>query len=125
VEPSTPLTDCICVEQLEVFARVGVTESERAGPQRLTVTIVVWPEKSFGDLKDDITQAVNYSALAAVTRDFVSKNSYNLIETLVTQLAARLLEAFPIRRIQLELRKFVLPGANYVAVTVTREAATS
>jgi len=122
VDSATP-GDCIRVEQLELFARVGVTESERANPQRLTVTIEIWPVTSFNDLHDDIGEAVDYSAVAAVARDFVTEQRCKLVETLVTRLADHLLKSFPLQRVQLELRKFVLPEADYVAVVVTRETA--
>lgn len=116
-------TDQIHVEQLEVFARVGVTESERLNPQRLTLSITVWPKESFENLQDDITKTTNYSALCAVARDFASERSDRLIETLVSELAAKLLRSFAIAKVRLELRKFVLPDAEYAAVIVTRMAA--
>jgi len=65
--------DQIHVEQLEIFARVGVTESERTNPQRLTLTISVWPDKSFENLEDDITQTANYSAVCAAASDFARR----------------------------------------------------
>jgi FolB domain-containing protein len=114
--------DQIHVEQLEIFARVGVTEGERANPQRLTLTISVWPDKSFENLEDDITQTANYSAICAAVRDFARERSVKLIETMADQLASHLLQIFPIRKVQVELRKFVLPDAKHVSVIVTRRA---
>lgn len=114
--------DCIRVEQLEVFARVGVTADERAKPQRLTVTLTVWPEQAFDVLQDDVTRTVDYSAICVFVRDFLGKQEHKLIETWASELATHLLGAFSIRKIQLELRKFVLPDARHVAVMVTREA---
>ena len=112
--------DSICIEQLEVFARVGVTENERGSPQRLTLTISVWPNKGFDSLEDDITQTVNYSAVCAVARDFARDHSTKLVERLAAELAAHLLGRFPIRKVSLELRKFVLPDAKHVSVVVSR-----
>jgi dihydroneopterin aldolase len=113
-------SDHISIEQLEIFAHVGVTESERANPQRLTLTISVWPDKSFENLEDDITQTANYSAVCAAARDFARERSVKLIETMADQLASHLLQIFPIRKVQVELRKFVLPDAKHVSVIVTR-----
>lgn len=117
-----PADDFLHIEQLEVFARVGVMEKERAQPQRLTVSITAWPDETFENLQDDIGRAVNYSAVCVAARDFVNERSDRLIETLAAQLASHLLRAFPIRQIQIELRKFVLPDAHYASVTVTRTA---
>ncbi len=113
-------TDQIHVEQLEVFARVGVTENERANPQRLMFTITVWPTEAFDNLQDDISRTVNYSAVAVTAHDFIRERSHKLIETLAAQLATHLLQVFPIERVQIELRKFVLPNAKHVSVSVTR-----
>lgn len=115
-------SDSIHVEQLELFARVGVMENERARPQRLILSMTVWPNARFEDLEDDITRTVNYSALSVAAREFVGDRSVKLIETLAAQLAAHLLQIFPVRRVQVELRKFVLPDARYASVTVTRMA---
>jgi dihydroneopterin aldolase len=46
--------------------------------------------------------------------------SDKLIETLADRLASHLLQLFPIQKIEIELRKFVLPDADYVSVIVTR-----
>ena len=114
--------DCISIEQLEVFARVGVTENERGFPQRLTLTISVWPDKSFDNLEDDIAQTANYSTICAAARDFTRDHSSKLVETLAAQLASHLLQIFPIRKVCVELRKFVLPDAKHVSVILTRNA---
>jgi dihydroneopterin aldolase len=114
--------DSITIEQLEIFARVGVTENERDYPQRLTLTISVWPNKRFDHLEDDIVQTVNYSAICAAARDFARDHSTKLIETLAAQLASHLLKIFPIRKICVEVRKFVVPDAKHVSVTLTRAA---
>lgn len=114
--------DSIRVDQLEIFARVGVTENERANPQRLTLTITVWLNKRFDDLEDDIANTTNYSAVCAVARDFAAARTDRLVETLASGMAAKLLQALDIKKVQIELRKFVLPDAEYVAVMVTRVA---
>lgn len=124
MESASASTDQLEVSELEIFARVGVTESERANPQRLTLTITVWPRIPFDKLEDDISRTVNYSALCVTAHDFVADRSDRLIETLASELAAKLLNSFPIRKVRLELHKFVLPDARYAAVMVTRSAGT-
>jgi dihydroneopterin aldolase len=118
-------SDRIHIEQLEVFARVGVAEIEREKPQRLTVSITLWPKQDTRDLEDQIDRTVNYSAVAEAARNFVRVQSVNLIETLADRLAKHLLGNFAIQKIRVELRKFALPGAKHVSVTVTRTASVS
>src|SRR6266496_1508256 len=122
--PNEPnhLSDRIHIEQLEVFAHIGVPEKERATPQRLTVSISFWPYQQTRDLADNIHKTINYSAVAEETKSFVRDQSVNLIETLADLLAAHLLKTFPIQKVTVELRKFPLQNAKYVSVTVTRTA---
>jgi len=119
---SHPFPDEIHIEQLEVFTRIGVPEEERAKPQKLTVSISFWPYQQISDLADHIDHAVNYSAVAEEMKNFVRDQSVSLIETLADRLANHLLKSFPIQRVTVELRKFVLQDAKYVSVTLTRTA---
>jgi 7,8-dihydroneopterin aldolase/epimerase/oxygenase len=112
--------DAIHIEQLELFARIGVTDDERERPQRLTVSITVWPNEQFDHLGDDVARAVDYSVVSAAARDFVAGRSDKLIETLAEALASYLLGMFRIRQVQIELRKFALPDAQYAAAIVIR-----
>ena len=119
---SHPFPDEIHIEQLDVFTRIGVPEQERANPQRLTVSISFWPYQQASDVADHIERAVNYSAVAEETRNFVRDQSVSLIETLADRLASHLLKRFPIQKLTIELRKFALQDAKYVSVTVSRTA---
>jgi dihydroneopterin aldolase len=123
VETTSFPSDHIRVEQLELSARVGVTDAERSQPQRLTVSMTLWPRRLLVDLGDDIGNTINYSEVCEQTKEFACSRSDKLIETLADRLAVYLLKQFSIQRITVELRKFVLPDTKFVAVTVTRNAA--
>jgi 7,8-dihydroneopterin aldolase/epimerase/oxygenase len=117
------VNDQIHIEQLEVFAQIGVPDEERSQPQRLTISITFWPTRQGAELGDEIGQAVDYAEVCAETKKFVQDSSDRLIETLADALTSHLLQAFEIQRITIELRKFILPDVQYVAVTVTRDRA--
>jgi dihydroneopterin aldolase len=119
---SHPLCDQIHIEQLEILGRIGVPEAERASPQRLTISISLWPYRQTRDMRDKIGETVNYSAVAEETKNFVGDQSVNLIETLAERLAGHLLKTFAIQKVTVEVRKFALPDAKYVSATVTRAA---
>jgi 7,8-dihydroneopterin aldolase/epimerase/oxygenase len=121
--PNELFSDRIHIEQLEISARVGVPERERAAPQRLTASITLWPQRQAEELNDHIAEMVNYSEVCEETKKFVRDHTVKLIETLAGELATHLLQRFAIAKIEVELRKFVVPDANYVSVTVTRSAA--
>jgi FolB domain-containing protein len=115
--------DRIHIEQLKIVARVGVSERERARSQRLALSITIWPRFQVDDLDDDVTKTVDYSKLCQEAKKFVQGRADKLIETLADAVAEHLLCKFAIRRITVELRKFVLKRAEYVSVTVNRVAA--
>jgi dihydroneopterin aldolase len=113
--------DQVLVERLEIFAHIGVPDDERAAPQRLTFNIAFWPIRQAGEIYDEISRAVNYATVCAETRKFVAASRNKLIETLADALAGHLLATFEIRRITIELRKYILPDVEFVSVIVTRE----
>jgi dihydroneopterin aldolase len=112
----------IHIEQLKLFARVGVSKSERARRQRLVLNITVWPARDLRDVKDAVSRTVDYSVLSQETQTYLAQQSPKLLETLAQNLTAHLLRKFRIRKISLEIRKFVLKDAAYASVTVTRRA---
>ena len=113
------MIDRIHIEQLEIHVRVGVPDSERAQAQRLTLNITFWPKRS--GPRDHIADTVNYSEVAASVKHFVTQRDYRLIETLAEETAGHLLARFPLRKVAVEVRKFVLPDADHVSVTAIRE----
>jgi 7,8-dihydroneopterin aldolase/epimerase/oxygenase len=117
------VNDEIHIEGLEVLAKVGVPDEERAAAQRLSFNITLWPMLEMRDSDDEIERTVNYVAVCAEVKKFVEQRKDRLIETLANVLALHLLETFKIRRITVELRKYILPDVEFVSVTVTRERA--
>ena len=114
-------SDQIHIERLEILARVGVSDEERASAQQLTFNITFWPRDHAAKLDDEIARTVDYAAVCAAAKNFVEARADRLIETLADALAIHLLEVFEIRRITIELRKFILPDVDFVSVTVTRD----
>lgn len=125
VESPSIISDFIRVEQLEISARVGVTDEERGQPQRLSVSITLWPRRPLVDLGDDVRNTIDYSEVCDATKEFADNCPCRLIETLADLIAMHLLKRFPIQKIAVELRKFVRPDAKFVAVTVSRSASMS
>jgi len=118
-----PPIDEIRIEELELMARVGVPDLERAEPQRLTVSMTLQPGRSFSVLGDDLSRTIDYAAVRENLRRFVAGRADNLIETLAHDIAEHLLKRFRLSRVELELRKFVLPETRHVAVRVVRQEA--
>jgi FolB domain-containing protein len=113
--------DRIHIEQLEMQAHIGVPDDERGSAQRLTLNLTLWPLRPLRDLGDDIQRAVNYADVCVETKRFAASRRDKLIETMADALALHLLKAFELRRVTIELRKYVLPEVEFVSVTMTRE----
>ncbi len=113
--------DQILIEELELTTRIGVPDEERAEPQRLTVSLVLEPLNGFCDLADDLAKTIDYAAVCAGLQHFVSNRRGKLLETLAYEMAEYLLATFALRKVELELRKFILPETRFVAVRIARE----
>lgn len=113
--------DLIHIREMELSACIGVPDEERAKPQRLTVSMTLWPMAGFHEMEDRLEQTVDYASICREVKAFVGGRNDKLIETLGDAIALHLLHAFPLRRVQLELKKFILPEVNHVAVSLVRE----
>ena len=117
------MSDLIRIVDLEVAARIGVPDEERARPQRLLVTLEMRVD-DFGEAAaaDDVALSVDYSDVAQYINHFATERPRKLLETFAEELADGLLNAFHIRRLRLEIRKFALPHTRHVAVEIERKA---
>jgi len=115
------MPDCIRIESLELSSLIGVPEEERAAPQRLTASLVLEPIRDFRALDDRLENTVDYFAVCAHIKALATARPRCLIETLAGEIAAELLARFPLRAVEIELRKFILPDTAFVAVHLRRE----
>lgn len=115
--------DAIVIDGLEISARIGVPEAERAaGPQRLTATLLLHPRRGFSELEDRIENAVDYAAVCVAVKTLAASGERHLLETLAEEITAMLLRDFPLAAVEIEVRKFILPDTNFVAARIRREA---
>ncbi|MEM7144023.1 MAG: dihydroneopterin aldolase [Verrucomicrobiota bacterium] len=116
------MSDEILIGGLQVEARVGVPEDERASPQGLEVDIRMVPAGGFGGMEDDVARTVDYDEVAQRVRAKCGAGEWALIESLAGELAGELLGGYELlERVEVEVRKFVIPDCGYVGVRVGRE----
>jgi 7,8-dihydroneopterin aldolase/epimerase/oxygenase len=106
----------IIIKGLKIDAAVGVTDAERDYPQRLEVDAVITPLETFAAAADEIDRTVDYDAAAQRIVKLTCSRPRRLIETLASELAEMLVSEFPAQHAEVEVRKFVLPNTEYVAV---------
>lgn len=111
----------IHIEKLELSAHIGVTDEERATPQRLTASMILKPKIEFARLEDQLDNTVDYANVCMTVKTIAARLQRNLIETLAEEIAIELLQTFPLRGVEIELRKYILPDTEFVAVKISRE----
>jgi dihydroneopterin aldolase len=115
------MDDTIFISALTLHTHIGVPTAERAAPQRLTVSLRLIPIRGLANLDDDLSNTVDYATVSQAVRDEAATKPRRLIETLAEDLATLLLGHFPLKAVEIELRKYVLDGAEYAAVCIRRE----
>lgn len=88
--------DRILIENYEVVALHGVNPEEKVNPQRFLISVDIESDFSRCAKNDDINQTASYSAVCKMIKSFVGENSFDLIETIATGLAKKILIDFPI-----------------------------
>jgi dihydroneopterin aldolase len=118
------MADCIRIENLELRSYIGVPAEERAATQRLTVSLTLEPIRDFRALGDRIENTVDYFDVCNFIKALSLSEPRHLIETLAQEIAAQLLTRYPLRAVEVELRKYILPDTAFVAIQIRRERET-
>jgi dihydroneopterin aldolase len=110
----------ISIVDLEVFYCVGVTDEERATPQRLLVTVEMAFDFSSAALSDRIERTIDYHAVAEKLLKHGEGRSWKLLERLVTNLADLILAEFKPQSVSVTVKKFIIPQARFVSVQLSK-----
>jgi len=117
------MSDLIRIVDFEVHAHIGVTEEERRNAQRLLITLEMTVASFAHAAKtDDLARTVNYYDVAQRLALITAKRPRKLLETLAEDIAAEVLKNYPMQKLALEIKKFILPGTQYVSVRIERPA---
>lgn len=76
------MNDVIHLSGLEVFAHHGVFDVERQNGQRFVFDVDIECDISQASVSDDLSDTLDYSAVAVAIRDAVVGEPVNLLETL-------------------------------------------
>ena len=110
----------ITIVDLEVFYRVGITDEERAKPQRLLITVDMSFDFSTAAISDRIEKTINYYSVAQQLLAFGQNRSWKLVEKLATSIADTVLSEFEPLAVMVEVKKFPIPQARYISVSLTK-----
>jgi FolB domain-containing protein len=110
----------ITIVDLEVFYCVGVTDEERAKPQRLLLTIDINFDFTSAAISDRTEKTINYYTVAQQLLKFGEGRSWKLLEKLATSVADMILNEHRPQAVAVEVKKFPIPQARYVSVSLTK-----
>ncbi len=114
------MNDQIVIRGLQLSCRIGVPVEERADRQDLRAHLVL--DVAPFPKEDCIDGTVNYKEVSDGVRELAGAGERQLIETLAQDIAAFILNGYPVLHVRVELEKFILPETDWVGVIIHRSA---
>jgi 7,8-dihydroneopterin aldolase/epimerase/oxygenase len=111
-------TGKISIVDLEVVYHVGVPDTERAKPQRLLLTVELESDFSAAAKSDAIADTIDYFQITQRLLKFGDGRTWKLIEKLAADIADAVLAEFKPLSVSVEVKKFIIPEARYVSVSL-------
>ena len=113
--------DIVYIRDLKIETVIGIYDWERETLQTLRFDLEMdWDIRQAAQ-SDDISNTLDYGAVANVLVEFVANSRYLLIERLAEEVAQLLLKTFAIPKLKLTLTKPVkLHGQNYAQIVIER-----
>jgi dihydroneopterin aldolase len=111
----------ISIADLEVFYCIGVSDAERAQPQRLLLTVKLESDLCAAAKSDSIADTIDYFAVTQQLLKLGDGKSWKLIEKLAADIADTILSEFKPQNVSVEVKKFIIPQARHVSVALTKQ----
>ncbi len=109
----------ILIDQIEVMADIGFHAFEIGTPQRLLVSVELWLDPLAPPPGDDPGRAWDYDVVVQAVRSLATAKRYNLQETLVHAIFARIASLHGISALKVSSTKpDVYPDARGVGVEI-------
>jgi dihydroneopterin aldolase len=105
------------VHALEVWGRHGADAEERVEAQQFLFDVTL---EAAEPKRDSLDATADYRAVRDLIRDLCERQSYALLETLAAGAADALVDALPVERVRVRVRKPGIAWAEWTAVTVER-----
>ena len=112
--------DKIIIKDLEVDAQIGVTEAERARPQRLRITVELERDLTEAGRTDAEAATTRYDVIADTIRRAVAERPRKLVEAVADEIARIILSQNMARAVSVEVKKFSIPRSEYVSIQIRR-----
>ena len=116
------MLDVIFIKGLTLEAIIGIYPRERDAKQPLTLDLELYVDTALAVGSGLIKDTVDYDLVADFIRHMVKETHFNLLESLVNNIADSILREFKVSKLRCTLYKpQAISDAETVGVTVVRE----
>ena len=112
--------DKITIKDLEVQMHIGVTAGERAHPQRLLISLVLERDLAEAGRTDMESATTGYDVVINLVQQLLLQRPRQLIEAVANEIAEMILSRRLAVAVTVEVKKFCMPGTQYVSVEIWR-----
>ena len=114
------VTDIVTIRDLRVSTVIGVYDWEREVEQALTFAVEMPTDVSKAASKDDLKDALDYSAVAHTIKCVVIEGKFQLIESAAEHVAQRLIAEFGLDWVRVEVVKPIADEGYTAAIAIER-----
>jgi dihydroneopterin aldolase len=107
--------DSVRLNDIVVFAHLGITEAEREVGQRIHLDLELSMDLTTPASTDALPDTVNYEAVYRRVVEVVERSRHQLLEALAGDLVREVLAAFPVDAIRVRIRKPNVPFSGSLA----------
>ena len=113
--------DIVFLHGLKVETVIGIFEWEREVVQTVIIDLDMGCDVSRAAATDDISEALDYKAVAKRVTQFVAQSRYELVESLTEGIASLICEEFAVPWVRVKLNKRgAISGADDVGIIIER-----
>jgi len=113
--------DAVYIHGLAVETTIGIFDWERTIKQKVVLDLEMAVDIRASAANEDIDRTVSYKDVSDYIMDFIAKSEFLLVETMAEEIAALVLQTFPVPFVRLKLGKpGAVPEAKDVGVMIER-----
>ncbi len=113
--------DKIFLTELKVDTIIGIWEWERRIRQTVVIDLQMSADIAKAAATDDVSDTLNYKAVAKRIQEFVSDSDFQLVETLAERIAAIIRDEFDVAWVKVRVNKpGAIRGSSGVGVLIER-----
>ena len=116
------VNDIVSIRDLRVTTVIGVYDWEREIEQALTFSVDMATDVAKAAARDDLTDALDYSAVVHTVKCVVIEGKFQLIETAAERVAQRLVADYGLAWVRVQVVKPITSDGYTAAVTIERGA---